>query len=169
MASQAAGDRLELEEDMAFQRRSWRAQRLGRAALYLMMLAALVGVFGGGGLSRTRAATEDGRLEVEWQRWARNHADSELVLRLAPEVAREPVRVALDRAWLEAIEVKSAAPVPEKTVLEGDRIVLEYAAVPRGEPVLIRLQLRTLRPGRVAGEIGLAGETGVRVAQFIYP
>lgn len=47
---------LEIEEDLDFQRRMWRLQQIGWALLVLVVVAALLGLFGKGPLSRAVAS-----------------------------------------------------------------------------------------------------------------
>ncbi len=51
---------LDVEEDMAFQRRNWRAERIGWAAMVAIVIAAVLGLFASGPLSWATAQTPTG-------------------------------------------------------------------------------------------------------------
>ena len=59
--SHRVGD-LEISPDLNFQRRSWAMQRFAWVVLALFILAALLGLFGPGPLSQTRAEQQDSPL-----------------------------------------------------------------------------------------------------------
>src|SRR5690606_6604466 len=58
-----------LDEDMVFQHREWRWQRVGRVAVAVFVLAACLGLLGGAGpFNRTEARADDDSLIVEYDR-----------------------------------------------------------------------------------------------------
>jgi hypothetical protein len=72
---------LELEDDMRFQHRLWRIERLGWVLMGLLVVAAAA-ILGPGPLARTQAS--GGRLLVEYDRVARLHTATEIDLRTGP-------------------------------------------------------------------------------------
>jgi hypothetical protein len=60
---------MEVNADIEFQRRVWRVQRIGWLIIAAVIVAALLGVFGGGPLSR--AAVQGDGLRLEYERFAR--------------------------------------------------------------------------------------------------
>jgi hypothetical protein len=55
----------EVEAQIGFQRRLWRAERIGWGCMALLVLAALAGLTGGGGpLSRATGAAPEGSLAL---------------------------------------------------------------------------------------------------------
>jgi hypothetical protein len=60
---------MEIETDLEFQRRVWRVPRVGWLIIGAAVVAALLGLFGTGPLSR--ASTDGGGLTVEYDRFAR--------------------------------------------------------------------------------------------------
>ena len=67
-------ERLESEENLAFQERSRRWETIGRWLVVGVVIAALAGLMGSGPLSHGEAATRDGSLKVEYPRIARTDA-----------------------------------------------------------------------------------------------
>jgi hypothetical protein len=95
----------ELDRHLPFQRREWRAQQIGWLAL---------GLFGGGPLSSARAATADGGLAVEYQRFVRAGAAQRLRFEIATPGAG-PVELRLSRGYLDAVRVEHVLPSPAST------------------------------------------------------
>ena len=62
---------LSLNQNLIFQKRFWRAQRIGWGVLTVALLAALLGVFGSGPLSHTTVSDASGRLTITYERFAR--------------------------------------------------------------------------------------------------
>ena len=73
-----------VDEHMAGQRRAWRLERLGLAVLLGIVLVALSGLFASGPLSSRQLASQDGRLQVEYERFGRIGASHNLHVRLRP-------------------------------------------------------------------------------------
>jgi len=76
---------LDINQDLAFQRRSWSLQRIGWGLIALVLIAALLGLFGHGPLSE--ATTDDPSLPIRlaYERFGR--FGSPLVLRIRVEPA----------------------------------------------------------------------------------
>ena len=62
---------IELAEDMEFQRKNWRAERIGWAVLAFILLAAALGLFGQGPLGGTVVAAGDDSLSLTYERFWR--------------------------------------------------------------------------------------------------
>lgn len=155
-------------EDMAMQRRTWRIQRVGWAAMALVLLAALLGLFAEGPLSDTTLRSGDGRLEIEYPRFLRNGATSQMTLRFATGTAGTAdvlLGPAIPRKL--AFESIRPAPVASRTTFEGLILTFELGPEGRGK---VNLSIRPNAPGFVAGPVGLAGAGAPpRISAFVYP
>ncbi|HEV2128712.1 MAG TPA: hypothetical protein VGR22_08850, partial [Thermomicrobiales bacterium] len=63
---------LEVDEDIEFQEREWKVQRVGWALMLVVIVLALVGLFGTGPLSAVEREADDGTLVLEYQRFVRH-------------------------------------------------------------------------------------------------
>lgn len=77
---------LEINQDLAFERRQWPVQRVGWGVGALIIVAALLGVFGSGPLSAATAGDEE-TLLVHFQRFVRHKGQGELVVKVGPNQA----------------------------------------------------------------------------------
>lgn len=162
---------MEVERDEAFQRRTWGAQRAGRILLVLLLLAALLGLFGPGIFNgATLGAGNGGALRVAYPRTWRRHSAFTVRVRLGPEATRAgTARLRLGQDYLDAVVVESVHPQPTGMELGPDGVVYTFAVAAPGQPGTVTLELKPQRAGRLAGEIGLEGQPPLRWHQFIFP
>jgi hypothetical protein len=88
MDTHRTGD-LQIDEDPDAQRRHWIAERVGWTVITLVILAALLGLFGSGWLSEASVGTPEGALRLEYSRFGRFLAPTTLRLHLGPDVIHE--------------------------------------------------------------------------------
>ena len=74
MPEQKQNDRLQINEDIEFQKKEWNWARLGWVLMLIIALAGLLGLFGQGPLSKSTARA--GGIEVEYERCAQFLRDS---------------------------------------------------------------------------------------------
>ena len=164
---QRHGD-LEIEESMRAQRRLWRVQRVARALALLILALGVAGLFGGGPLSHATASREGHALEYE--RVGYRDTPQTYRLRLSGDVtAGETVRIWVDRETMSRMKLESVVPEPERSVLAGDRLILEF---PRGEAGGQRDVLLDFQPneaGRHTARLGVEGGPAFEVAQLFLP
>lgn len=152
---------------MGFQIAAWRVQKGGWIALALFMLAALLGGFSQGPLSRTEAISQDGSLRVEYERLMRNGASDDMRIEVRSASADGELHVHLGEAFVAAFTIESLAPQPLRMSLGRGGITLVYAT-PGDLPARIHLMIRPHRVGLVASAIRL-GQSLVEFRQFVYP
>lgn len=173
-----AGDRvergrhgsLEIFEDLEFQRRSWFFQRIGWVFLSLVIVAALLGLFGPGLLNGATAGSREGSFWVEYPRFAR--WKSPMVVRVhlgAGQGTNGETRVWVSRSYLEAMAVQQVSPTPRTVVIGSDRHTFIFATDASGAPSAITLHLKPDEFGSVHARAGLENGTGIALRHFIYP
>lgn len=168
MAKIAPMDGLEIEQDSAFQRRSWFVERVGWAGLALIVGAALAGLVGPGPLSRTSAGSPGLPLELEYDRYVRSHNQTDLQVRIEPDSGLGRARLWLDVAYLERVRLDGVEPEPAAVLALPERTVFEFRTG-SDRPVAITFRVIPLRAGSVAGRLGLADGRYLTIRQFTYP
>jgi hypothetical protein len=160
-----AGEELELEQDVKFQRAEWRVQRVAWGVMVLVIVAALAGLAGPGPLSATHR--EAGGVAVRYDRFLRYGVDTEL--EIAVRGARPDslvVRVARD--FLARFEIVQTHPEPVAQWAGADALVHVFAlADARPTRVLYRLEPKS--SGRARGTLSVDGAGAVDVDAFVYP
>jgi hypothetical protein len=164
---------LEIDQDLGYQRRSWRVQRIGWVAMFAVVAAALAGVLGSGPLSRSTATAAAG-LDVEYQRFARYQDPVKLTLRLHPGVTgAERVRVSINREFLDHSRIEGILPQPEAQEAGDDRVVFVFRMAAPGTPMTISYIMSPERVGPLDAVVrvgtGGAGSPAVRFRQWTYP
>lgn len=159
---------LEVDQDLRFQRRDWAFERVGWLLMFLVVIAALLGVFGDGPLSAKEARTSDGSLRVEYGRFERREAPSRIsvtVRRGAP--ADSTVALWVSEDYLRAVRLHEVIPVPRRQIARGDGTVFEVAL--GGDSGRVSLYFLPERAGARTLRLGVPGREMLALAQFIYP
>lgn len=157
---------LEIDEDMGFQRFAWRAQRVAWVAGALVLVAALLGVFGNGPLSN--ATERDGDFALEHDRFVRLQAPETLEFDLPVTGNTGEAELRLSGGWVKRMEVEQVTPEPESVEGGAESLTFHFRAG-EGEQVLeVSIQFEPSQPGRIRGTAE-AGEASVDFTQWVYP
>lgn len=155
------------QEDMPFQLRDWRAERLGWCVMGLIVAVACLGLFSDGPLSKTTARDETQRLSVEYERFYRFGTSSDMRWTVAASPGTETA-IELNRAFVESFTLETITPEPSRMVGSARGVRLEFAR-DEGASLDIVLNMRPDKVGKVTPEVGLQGTEPVRINSFIYP
>jgi hypothetical protein len=159
---------LQVRQDDRFRRRERVVQRVAWVLIVLFIAAGLLGVFGPGPLSWSTAASEDGAVTVEYQRFGHLEADDLVTITVAgAAVASDSVEVELAAEWVAAVDLQSIVPQPDMETSTADGLLLEVAAQP-GSPVTIQITYRASTVGPIDGAARL-DEATASFDQLIYP
>lgn len=163
--------------DDRLQARLWRLQRLGWAAMALVVVLALAGGFGDGWLAAATVADETMAVRLGYQRIVRAERTTRLELAAALPATATRLDVWIDRGYLAAVDGLEAMPAPARTAAAGDGVRFSFDVAPRPGPatdvgiadVRITLALMPRRPGRLAGRIAAAGAAPLPFRQWVLP
>jgi hypothetical protein len=151
------------EEDVRFERRWHRVQRVGRALLVLALVAAIVGVFGTGPLASATAEGPRGRFSVDYDRFVRSTQST--ALRISSQGAPGPPTVAIAQSFLDATSLADVSPQPDSETARGNRVVLSYQG---SLPDQVELQLAPEDIGVHRATVWVGGAP-VRFRQVTWP
>jgi len=169
-SDQANPSDLHIEQDLAFQRRTWAVQRIGWCLMFLLLMAAVAGLFSSGPLSSERIEDPEGRIAVEYERFARYMAPTSLSLVLEPSATgQDRIVIRMNQALSENWDLEHIHPQPERMSAAPDGMNLEFVIAERGKPAMIRFGIKPQTIGNLRGEIGVAGHEPARFNQFVYP
>ena len=161
---------LEIPQDLEFQRDAWRVQRIGWAAMTLIILGALFGLFGIGPLSDAEAASPGGDLLVDYQRFDRFNAQSDIRFFLNPDQLKDGKALLwIDRDYVDSQVVTSVHPQPDNVTALGDGYLYEFPVEAPGQTYLVTFNIRAENLGLLHGSARLGDGSIVRFQQFIYP
>lgn len=166
---QRVGD-LELAQDLAFQRQQWRVQRIAWAGMAVLVLAALLGLFGRGPLSRTSASTAGVPLTIDYDRFVRAGDRTDLVLHLGPGSADGPrLRCWLASDYLDRLQLEQITPRPEAIEVGPSRHVFVFLRTDGEEQARVVFHFQPTRMGPLSGRAGCGDGPEVVFSQFCYP
>jgi hypothetical protein len=160
---------LEINQDLRVQEQMWKIQRIGWAAMALIVVLGLFGLFGHGPASRTSAGDKQGPLWIEYERFGRHQGSSELRLHVRAADTSKPISIWIGPDYAAHVDIQQIIPSPVKSTLVDHGFTFEIAAAARHEPGVITLRLQFRDIGWVTGEIRLAGSDSISIRQFIYP
>ncbi len=162
---QRVGD-LEIEQDPKYQRREWRAQRIGWGVMALIILAALLGLFGPGLFNQATVA--ESSLSLEYQRFRRFIAPAELRFHIRGGT-EEQVRLWLSQDYLENVQIEGVTPQQDTVEAARGRLIYVFKRAEAQAPVTVTFHLTTQQIGPLAGEAGLDGDAQLAFRQFVFP
>lgn len=171
MSSSTGTDRgLELDQDLPFQERAWRAERIAWVVLTIVIVAALIGVFGTGPLSSTTAGDTETGLAASYERFVRHDGRSSLELRISPDQASEgQVEVWLSAGYLEDIQIEHISPQPDEVRTSGERDIFVFLTEDPSSPMTVTLHFRPGSMGPISGDIGIIDGPTVSVRHISFP
>lgn len=160
---------IQVSQDLEFQARQWTVQRVGWGAMALVVLAALVGVFGNGPLADATARSSDGAYEVEYSRFARHRAPSSIRVALREGAVASEARLAIDRGYADGMQIEQVYPEPESVEAGANEVVYTFKLAAEGTASTIVFSALYEDMGRNGGTLALEGHPPVRLSQFVYP
>lgn len=170
-ASPKTESTLQLEEDIAFERREWRAQRIGWVLMAFVIAAALAGAFGNGYLSHARARGSDSNLVVSYDRIVRYGAPTVLEFQLTAPTAAKELQLWIARPYLDGLEIQSVLPEPTNVTSAPGSVIYSfgYSGAATTQPHKVRFLVQPTKRGARRGKAGVPGYDSVAFAQFVLP
>ena len=165
------GKSLEIDEDIAFQRREWRWQRVGRWLLTSFVLMAASGLFGNGPLSHATAGGAGDAIRLEFERFIRVGATDRMTLhlRLAAAPDDAPIEFRLARAYFDGVRVHAITPPPLGIEVGPADVVVRFAR-PSGitGTATIVFEIEPVQIGRLRGTVRLPDGPPLSFWQFAF-
>jgi hypothetical protein len=154
---------LELNENPGFQRAQLRVARVAVVLFLVVIVLALLGLFGSGPLSHATAGAPGGSVSVDYQRFLRLGHLTEVAVHLP--AGRGTTTLAIDQGYLGGFEVGRILPEPDTQTSRGGRLELTYED--RG-PRLVRVDLTPYTIGLRRAGLAVDGRR-VSFRQLVYP
>lgn len=168
MARARQDNDLQIDADLAHQRREWRAEHIGWWLMALLLSGALLGLFGDGPVGKASVGEPAG-LMVEYDRLQRSSAPTEWRLHIDAGLVRDDtVRVRFDQVLIDDIQIDSIVPEPREVVAGTGWTEFVFDVAP-GADARVNVQFRPNTFGRRSGRVAAQGASPVLVDQFIYP
>ncbi len=164
---QRIGD-LEIEQDLGYQQREWRVQKFGWAVMALVIMAALLGLFGPGLFNQ--AARQGDGLRLEYERFRRYQAPAELRFHIAEGASPgDQVRLLISQDYLNGVQIQQVTPQPESVSGGRGRLTYIFGRTSPQQPITITFYLTTQQMGPLTGQVSLADGSLLPFRQFVFP
>ena len=161
--------RSEIHENQKAQRRIWAAERIGWAALFLLVASAIVGIFGDGLLSYARSETGNG-ITVRYERTMRRSAPSEIEVEVSRSRAGEEIALLVSEDLARILDPARSVPPPTRTLALGDGgVALLFAKDPGASKVSLLLRLEPEHSGKLTSKIAVEGSGPLVFEQTVLP
>ena len=170
MASTEQHSGLDMMKDMEFQRKDWAMQRVGWAIMAAIVLAALLGLFGGiGPLSEASIQTEDGSLELDYLRFLHMLEPNHLTLKLQSAAGQRELRLVVNDDYIRHFSIESISPEPESIEASGRNLVYVFQIAQPEQPVEIVFYMNAIEATGLHGAIGLEAGPVLEFDQIVFP
>ena len=176
---------MQIEQNIRFQEREWRLQRIGWIVFATFIIAAVLGLFGGGGMFAQKRIDTGNGVAVEFSRFERSGAITKLRIDAQPNgLNRSEFAIWIDREYFQHFDIESITPTPVRTELTGETLHFVFSAGTQNGDMLnetnksnqantyrISINLKADRFGMVEGKMGLLHRTNstIRFRQLFYP
>ncbi|HYD93816.1 MAG TPA: hypothetical protein VEC01_00725 [Noviherbaspirillum sp.] len=158
---------LEIDDDPKQQQREWIMQRIALMALTALLIAVALGLFGRGGpLSSMTAISDDGALQLEYERFVRHHSPD--TLQLTVKAQSDAVRLQMDSEYAKHVQIERITPDPAREIGEDGAVVYVFNTH-RKATVSVSFHFSPQKYGRLEGWIALAGSPRLHFSHFVYP
>jgi hypothetical protein len=158
---------LEIDEDIALERKNWILQRIAWVLMALLVLAALLGFTGDGGLTgiskRTAGSKADG-LEIDYERFLRYKAPTELLVTFYAAAGPSRHELHFSKGFYEKIQVEQVIPEPLEVYTHEQGITYRFS----DNVSSVTFYLKPKRIGSITHTVS-AGGPGISFSQFVYP
>jgi hypothetical protein len=170
MVMAGSKDGLEIGQDLTFQRREWRVQRIVWLFVVAILAAAVMGLIGPGPLSSASAGTPDFR--VQYLRFARWQAPQSLVVSVGSQRAGA-LQVAFNRSFIDSMAVQQVTPQPASEKASPTGFLFTFDATDGTVPADLTFDLQPTSMGTLHGTVSLSASGGqsssVDITQLVYP
>lgn len=156
-----------IREDMAYQLKVWRFERLGWYVLVLVVLMGLMGVFSRGLLSSRDVRSDDGKVRVEYEMFHRNGSTNSMKITLSSTPDTQ-VELGLAGQLMEGFSIETLQPIPLRSRSSSKGIRLWLQTDLDGQATLY-ITLRGDGLGFHRSQISSPGTNGIKLVQFIFP
>lgn len=161
-------DEIAVGEDLDFQRRWWRFEKLVWTVFLIVIVCDLAGLFGRGWLAKAEASTPDRALIVDYERIERANTPSTMTLRFGPAAIRHgQVQFHVSDAVMRDLGAQRIAPQPStSTPGQGG---ISYVIPVTAAPAAVQIQLQPAAPGRYTFKIQLADAAPITRRVLVLP
>src|SRR5689334_19759976 len=163
-------EELSINQDLSFQRRMWKAERVGWAVIAALLAAGMAGLFGQGPVSRV-TTKESSPLAVAYERFGRYQAPQQLEVFFTSDRPQDDIlSLQINREFLDKVQIGRIMPTPLEERATPDGVMFLFPIIRQnGGRAHITVMYQPEMIGDLPATFTLENTTSIRIHQFIYP
>ena len=155
-------------EDLEFQRKWWRFERMIWIFFAIILLCDLLGVFGRGVLSKATRVASDQTMTVDYERIARASTPSIMTLKFGASAIHDgKIQIYVSNSIVKPLGAQRISPQPAVSSLGNDGITYDFAAT--SVPADVQIELSPSFPGLHHFRMQVVGGSPVDGSIFVVP
>lgn len=161
-------DAVAVGEDLAFQERWWKFERVVWIVFLLILIADALGLFGRGWLANTEAAPPGSAMDVKYERVARTFDSSLLTIRFSREaMVNNQFQVFASDSLLKELGMQRVVPQPSSSIIGNGGVTYTFPA--SSTPAMVQFDLQPRSPGILVWTLQVPGKAAVRERVVVVP
>ena len=161
-------DDVAVGEDLNFQRKWWKFERIIWSFFILVLLCDVLGLFGRGWLAKAKRSTPDQALTVEYERVERAGTPSVMTLHFGPAAVHNGhIQVFVGNEVIRDLGARRVSPQPATSALTGGGITYTFDS--GSTPTIAEIALQPIFPGRHKIRVQLPGTKPVEASVLVLP
>jgi hypothetical protein len=159
-------DEVAVGEDLQFQERWWRFERVVWIFFALILLCTFLGLFGRGPLASAKLSND--KMEVRFDRIGRTGTPSLMEVTFTPAAIHDgKVRLYVSETVVRELGAQRIIPSPAETTIGNGGLTYTFPA--SGTPAFVKFGLQPDGPGIYRMKIGIAGEQPLESRVIVMP
>lgn len=161
-------DAIAVGEDLDFQRRWWKFEKVVWGFFVLILIADLSGALGRGPVANAKAQTSDGTLQVKYERVQRENTSSIMTILPGNAAIHEgKLQLFASDSILKQFGAQRIIPAPLTSTIGGGGVTYTFPATTL--PITIQIELKPSFIGSHPFTIGVPGGDPVQAKAFVLP
>ena len=161
-------DTIAVGEDLDFQRRWWKLEKVIWSIFVLILIADLSGALGRGPLANAKAQTSDGTLHVKYERIQRENTSSIMtVLPGAAAIHNGQFQLFVSDSILKQFGAQRIIPQPATSTVGGGGVTYTFPATTT--PMTVQFELKPSFIGAHPFTLAVPGSEAIQAKSFVLP
>lgn len=162
------GEEVAVGENLDFQRKWWRFEKIAWTVLVLILIVDLLGGFGRGWLAKAKKATADQALTLEYERIERANTPSIMTFHFdSSAIHRNQILLFVSDSLVKPLGAQRIAPQPALSKIGADGITYTFAA--STAPASVQIELTPSFPGMHTFRVQVEGSSPIDGNIFVMP
>jgi hypothetical protein len=161
-------DEVAVGEDLNFQHKWWKFERIIWSFFILVLLCDVLGLFGRGWLAKAKRSTPDQALTLEYERVERSGSPSVMTLHFGPAASHNGrIQVFVNNEIIRGLGARRISPQPATSALTDGGITYTFDS--GSTPTIAEIALQPMFPGRHKIRIQVPGRQPIETSVLVLP